>query len=100
MRRTGPTLLAILLAASALFACGEQTTTKESWKETGRSWGEGGRQFLRALGRSISGEGSPKQEWKKTGQEFKEAGKDTAQSLGETVDPDDGAAAPNEAESP
>ena len=90
-----PIWLGVFLALSVLSACAE-LSTRGSWKETGRSWGEGGRQFLRALGRSISGEGSPKEEWTKTGQELREAGKSTADSVGKTLD----AEAPANKESP
>jgi hypothetical protein len=77
-------LVAFIVVATV--ACAEDSR-KEEWRESGHSWRDSGRQFLRALGRSISGEGSPKEEWKATGREFKEAGEDTADALGKSVQP-------------
>ena len=74
-------VLVLLVAAGACTA-----DKKEAWRDSGQSWGGGGRQFLRALGRSISGEGSPKEEWKETGAKLGEAGKSTGQAIGTTLD--------------
>ena len=82
--------LAVLLLGLVLVGSACAQSTKSSWRETGHSWRDGGRQFLRALGFSIAGEGSPKEEWKQTGEELREAGKDTAESVGKSVDPAQG----------
>ncbi len=74
-------VLALLVSTVACTA-----EKKDAWRESGQSWGTGGRQFLRALGRSIAGEGSPKEEWKDTGEKFGEAGKDTGQALETTLE--------------
>ena len=79
------TLFIVVLMFVGAAACAD--STKEEWRESGRSWRGGGRQFLRALGFSVAGEGSPKEEWKQTGEEFREAGKDTADALGESIKP-------------
>jgi hypothetical protein len=78
--------LLFVLSLSVL-ACGQER--KEAWHESGQSWGQSGRQFLRALGRSISGEGSPKEEWKAMGRDTAEAGKDTADAVGTSIKPDE-----------
>jgi hypothetical protein len=63
---------------------------KHAWKETGQSFGESGKQTLRAVGESVNPDATNrKEEWKQVGHDFKEAGKDTGRAVSESVDPKD-----------
>ena len=63
---------------------------KHAWKETGQSFGESGKQTLRAVGESVNPDATNrKEEWKRVGSDFKEAGKDTGRAVSESVDPKD-----------
>src|SRR4029450_12733896 len=70
-----------------LAAC--TSSQKQAWRESGQSWGESGKQTLRALGASVNPDASNrKEEWKQVGRDFGEAGKDTGRALGKSIDPD------------
>ena len=75
-----------ILSVALLAAC--SSGQKQAWKESGQSWGESGKQTLRALGESVNPDATNrKEEWKQVGRDFGEAGKDTARALGKSVDP-------------
>jgi hypothetical protein len=74
------TIVALLAACSA--------RQKQSWKDTGQSFGDSGKQTLHALGESVNPDATDrKEEWKKVGRDFKEAGKDTGRAVSDSVDP-------------
>jgi hypothetical protein len=78
---------ALLVFLACLAAC--SSSQKQAWKDSGQSWGESGKQTLRALGASVNPDASNrKEEWKQVGHDFGEAGKDTGRALGKSIDPD------------
>jgi hypothetical protein len=75
-----------VLGVVSLCACTE--AQKASWRESGHSWGNSGKQTARALGESVNPDATDRKgEWKKVGSEFKEAGKDTGRAVSESVKP-------------
>jgi len=78
--------MALAFSIVSFVAC--SSPQKAAWHESGHSWGESGRQFLRALGTSVNpDETNRKQEWKQVGQDLGEAGKDTGRALSKSIEP-------------
>jgi hypothetical protein len=76
----------VLSIVALVAAC--SSSQKQAWKETGHSFGESGKQTLRAVGESVNPDATNrKEEWKRVGSDFKEAGKDTGRAVSESVDP-------------
>jgi hypothetical protein len=83
MKKTSWALSMLLLAACS-------TGQKQAWKQSGQSFGEAGKQTVRALGESVNPDATNrKDEWKQVGHDFGEAGKDTGRAVSESVDPND-----------
>jgi hypothetical protein len=78
------------IAVFALLASACTASQRAAWHQTGRSWGEGGKQTARALGESVNPDATNrKEEWKQVGRDFGEAGKDTGRAIGQSVTPPD-----------
>jgi hypothetical protein len=79
---------ALILALAGLAAC--TASQRSAWHQSGRSWGESGKQTARALGESINPDATNrKEEWKQLGRDLSEAGKDTGRALGKSLTPPD-----------
>ncbi len=66
------------------------SSQKQAWQESGSSWGESGKQTIRALGQSVNPDATNrKEEWKQVGRDFGEAGKDTGRAISKSVTPKD-----------
>ncbi len=77
-----------ILLAMALSTMACTASQKASWRESGQSWGDSGKQTARALGASVNPDATDrKEEWKQVGKDFKEAGKDTGRALGQSITP-------------
>ncbi len=77
-----------IFSVVGLIAC--TSSQKQAWRESGSSWGESGKQTVRALGQSVNPDATNrKEEWKQVGRDFGEAGKDTGRAIGKSVTPED-----------
>jgi hypothetical protein len=77
-----------MFAVVGLIAC--TSNQRQAWRESGSSWGQGGKQTMRALGESVNPDATNrKEEWKQVGKDFGQAGKDTGRALGKSITPED-----------
>jgi hypothetical protein len=77
-----------MFAVVGLVAC--TSSRRQAWRESGSSWGQSGKQTMRALGESVNPDATNrKEEWKQVGRDFGQAGKDTGRALGKSITPED-----------
>ena len=70
-----------------LVAC--TSSQKQAWHESGSSWGESGKQTMRALGESVNPDATNrKEEWRQVGRDFGQAGKDTGRAISKSITPE------------